>query len=631
MEANEEEEIFEGEWYTHPLMRNALIASVLTGIALGLGRLGVIPTPAETALYAVAILLGGYHWAREGIETLVRKREIGIDVLMLAAAIGSAILGMWAEAAFLAFLYGAAEGLEEFTYARTRASIRGLLDLAPKEARVIRDGAEVTIPAGQLRVGDVLVVRPGESIATDGVIIEGRSSVNEASVTGESIPAEKKEGMNVFAGTLNQEGMLRIEATATFEDNTLSKMIYLVEEAQQQKGRAQLFIERFGRRYSPLVLLSGLLMIVIPPLAGAPLAGWATRAVVLWVAAAPCALVMSTPVASAAGISRAGRSGVLIKGGVSLESLGRVKVVAMDKTGTLTRGEPVVTDILPFGADTSAVLNLAYSVERYSEHPLARAIVRKAQEAGAGGLQAEDFSALAGYGAKASVADRMVYVGKQGLFHKFGQDDRSIPQIAALRGEGKTVMLVGTEADVEGVIAIRDEIRPEARGMIEELHRMGVKVVMLTGDNEVTARAIARELGVDEVRADLKPEDKVAAIKALEAEYGAVAMVGDGINDAPALAQATVGIAMGVAGTDAAIEAADVALMADDLSKVAFAITLGKRARKISLQNIVFSLLILAVLVPLAVLAVMGVATAVLAHETSELIAVANGLRVARP
>jgi Cd2+/Zn2+-exporting ATPase len=631
MEVDEEEEIFEGEWYAHPLMRNALIAAVLTGVALVLGRLGLIPGPVQIAFYSVAIVLGGYHWAREGVETLVRKREIGIDVLMLAAAIGSAVLGMWAEAAFLAFLYGAAEGLEEYTYARTRASIRGLLDLAPKEARVMRDGAEVTIPAGELRVGDIFVVRPGESIATDGVIIDGRSSVNEAPVTGESIPAEKREGMSVFAGTLNQEGALRIEATATFEDNTLSKMIYLVEEAQQQKGRAELFIERFGRRYSPLVLLSGLLMVVIPALLGAPLAGWATRAVVLWVAAAPCALVMSTPVASAAGIARAGRSGVLIKGGVSLEGLGRVKVVAMDKTGTLTKGEPVVTDILPFGADASAVLNLAYSVERYSEHPLAKAIVRKAQEAGAGGLQAEDFSALAGYGAKATVADRMVYVGKQGLFQKLGQDDRSIPQIAALRGEGKTVMLVGTEANVEGVIAIRDEVRPEARGMVEELQRMGVKVIMLTGDNEVTARAIARELGVDEVRADLKPEDKVTAIKALEEEYGAVAMVGDGINDAPALAQATVGIAMGVAGTDAAIEAADVALMADDLSKVAFAITLGKRARKISLQNIVFSLLILAVLIPLAVLAVMGVATAVLAHETSELVAVANGLRVARP
>ena len=631
MTKGEREEIFEGKWYAHPPMRNALIAGLLTGSAFALAHLGIIPNLAETVIYAVAILLGGYYWSREGIEEFVREREIGIEILMMAATVGSAILGMWDEAAFLVFLYGTAEGLEEYTYARTRASIRKLLDLAPKEARVLRDGEEATIRAEELKVGDIFVVRPGESIATDGLIIEGRSSINEAPVTGESIPVEKKEGMRVFAATLNQEGALKIKATAAFEDNTLSKMIHLVEEAQEQKGRAQLFIERFGRRYSPLVLLSALLMVVLPPLLGIPFSDWATRAVVLLVAAAPCALVMSTPVAIAAGISRAGHRGVLIKGGIHLENLGRIKVVAFDKTGTLTKGEPMVTDIVPLNGSAAGLLNLAYSVERYSEHPLARAIVRKAEEAGAKGLAVTDFSTLAGYGAKARVEDRIVYVGKQGLFRKLGQGGQSIAQIENLRNEGKTVMLVGTEEGIEGVMAIRDEIRPQAEKVINELHRMGVKVIMLTGDNEVTARAIAEELGIDDVRSDLKPEGKVTVVKRLEEEYGAVAMIGDGINDGPALAQATVGIAMGTAGTDAAIEAADVALMADDLSKVSFAINLGKRAQRISRQNIVFSLLILAVLIPAALVGGMSVALAVFVHEASELLAVANGLRVARP
>lgn len=630
MSKDEEKEIFEGKWYAHPPMRNALIAGLLTGAAFGLAHLGLIPDFAETAIYAVAILLGGYHWSREGIVEFIEEREIGIEILMMAATVGSAILGLWDEAAFLVFLYGTAEGLEEYAYARTRASIRKLLDLAPKEARVLRGVEEVTIPAEELKIGDIFVVRPGESIATDGIIVEGRSSINEAPVTGESIPVEKKEGMKVFAATMNQEGALKIRATATFENNTLSKMIHLVEEAQEQKGRAQLFIEKFGRKYSPLVLLSALLLLVIPPLLGAPISYWATRAVVLLVAAAPCALVMSTPVATAAGIGRAGRSGVLIKGGVHLENLGKIKVVAVDKTGTLTEGEPVVTDIVPLNGDESTVLNLAYSVERYSEHPLARAIVRKAEEAGARSLAIADFSAIAGYGAKARVGDKTVYVGKQGLFRKLGQESRFMPQIETLRNQGKTVMLLGTEAGIDGIIAIRDGIRPQAEGVIKELHRMGVKVIMLTGDNEVTARAIAEELGIDDVRADLKPEGKVAAIKELEEKYGAVAMIGDGINDAPALAQATVGIAMGTVGTDAAIEAADVALMADDLTKVSFAINLGKRARRISIQNIVFSLLILAVLIPSALIGIMSVALAVFFHEASELLAVANGLRVAR-
>jgi Cd2+/Zn2+-exporting ATPase len=630
MKCTDRDEMFEGKWYAHPPMRNALTAGGITGIAFGLAHSDLLHPNVEVGLYIVAIILGGYHWIREGFEELIEEREIGIEILMLAATVGSAILGMWDEAAFLVFLYGAAEGLEEYTYAKTRASIRKLLDLAPKEARILKDGEERTIPAEEIAVGDILFVKPGESIATDGIIIEGSSSVNEAPVTGESIPVEKKEGMKVFAATINQEGALKIRATATFADNTLSKMVHLVEEAQEQKSNTQLFIERFGRRYSPVVLLSSLLLVIVPPLLGVPVSEWAARAVVLLVAAAPCALVMSTPVAIAAGIGRAGRSGVLVKGGVHLENLGKIKVVAFDKTGTLTKGKPVVTDVIAVNGDSTSVIALAYNVERFSEHPLAQAIAGKAKEMGAEGIKATEFSALVGAGAKARVGDNIVYVGKPELFVELGLNPDRLPDIERLTNEGKTVILVGTSESIAGIIALRDEVRETAKRVIGDLHALGIKVAMLTGDNNVTARAIAKELGVDDVRADLKPEDKIRAIEELEREYGPVAMVGDGINDAPALARATVGIAMGIAGSDAAIEAADTALMADDLSKVVYAISLGKRSKAISSQNIVFSLLILAVLIPSALIGVMTVAVAVFFHEASELLAVLNGLRVGR-
>jgi len=625
------EEVFEGKWYAHPPLRNALIAGLITGVAFLLAHIDrVIPQPVEISLYVIAILLGGYHWGREGIEELIKEKEIGIEILMMGAAIGSAILGMWDEAAFLVFLYGSAEGLEEYTFARTRASIKKLLDLAPKEAKVIRNGKEIIVPAEELVLGDIFVVRPGESIPTDGIVVKGSSSVNEAPITGESIPVEKREGMKVFAATINQEGVLEIKATATFKDNTLAKMVHLVEEAQEQKSKTQLFIETFGRRYSPLVLLCSLLLVFIPPLFGLSISEWATRAVVLLVAAAPCALVMSTPVAIAAGIGMAGRSGVLIKGGIHLENLGKIKVVAFDKTGTLTKGKPVVTDVIPLNEDESKVLALAYGVERFSEHPLARAIVKKAEELNIQCDEAAQFSALIGSGAKAQIGNETVYVGRPELFEELGLDIRSIPDIRRLTEEGKTVILLGTKEKISGIIAVRDEIRPQAKEVIDQLHRMGVKVVMLTGDNETTAKAIAKELYIDEVRSNLKPEDKIKAVDELEKQYGAVAMIGDGINDAPALARATVGIAMGAAGADAAIEAADTALMADDLTKVVYALNLGKRARGISIQNIVFSLLILAVLIPSALVGIMTVAIAVFFHEVSELLAVANGLRVAR-
>ncbi|MFQ5657298.1 MAG: heavy metal translocating P-type ATPase [Candidatus Methylomirabilales bacterium] len=631
MKNSQKEEIFAEKWYAHGPMRNALIAGLLTGIAFALAHLGIIPRFIEISFYVIAIPVGGYHWAREGIEEFAEERKIGIEILMLGATVGSAFLGLWDEAAFLVFLYGAAEGIEEYTYAKTRGSIRKLLDLAPKEAALVRDGREVTIPARDLKIGNLFIVRPGESIPTDGIIVKGRSSINEAALTGESIPVEKKEGMKVFAGTMNQEGAVEIRATATFEDNTLSKIIHLVEEAQEQKGKAQLFIEKFGMRYSPVVLLSALLVAVIPPLFwGGNLSQWATRAVVLLVAAAPCALIMSTPVAIAAGIGKAGGSGVLIKGGVHLENLGKIKAIAFDKTGTLTRGKPVVTDIVALIGDELRALQSSYSIERLSEHPLAQAIVEKANEFDLEALEVTHFEALTGSGVKASIGGREIFVGKPELFEGLDLNVQDSPHIERLRNEGKTVILLGTAERIEGIIAIRDEIRPQAREVVQELHNMGIQVIMLTGDNKITARAIAKALGIDVVRTDLKPEDKIEAVNEFEQAYGVVAMVGDGINDAPALARATVGIAMGTAGTDAAIEASDVALMADALPKISYAIHLGKRAQRISGQNIVLSLAVLGVLIPSALIGIMSVASAVFVHEASELLAVANGLRVAR-
>lgn len=623
-------EVFEGSWYQHPPMRNALIAGGLATISFALTHLKIMPSSLEIGVYVLAICIGGFHWIREGLEELIREWEIGIEILMIAATIGSALLGMWDEAAFLVFLYGAAEGLEEYTFAKTRASIRKLLDLAPKEARILKEGQETVIPAQDLKSNDIFIVRPGESLATDGVIVKGSSSINEATVTGESIPVEKKEGMKVFAATLNQTGALEIKVTATFENNTLSKIVHLVEEAQEQKGKAQLFIEKFGKRYTPLVLLASLLLLAIPFLFALSFSWWATRAVVLLVAAAPCALIMSTPVAIAAGIGKAGKSGVLIKGGMHLENLGKIKAIAFDKTGTLTKGKPVVTEIVPVKEPEKIVLELANSVERFSEHPLAQAIVQKAKESKIQYFEASDFQALVGAGAKAKVQDQTVYIGKVEFFKERGHDLTAIADIERLRNQGNTVILVGTDKKIAGLIAIRDEVRPEARKAVHALKRMGIKLAMLTGDNALTAKAIAEHLQIDEVKADLKPEDKIKAIEELIAEHGEVAMVGDGVNDAPALAKASVGIAMGTAGSDAAIEAADVALMADDLDKLIFAIELGKKARKVSRQNIVFSLILLAVLVPSALIGFMTVALAVFIHEASEILAVVNGLRLLR-
>jgi Cd2+/Zn2+-exporting ATPase len=616
-------------WYLFPPIRNPLVAAAVGVLAFVLDVTGTLSSSVAVGLYVVAMGLGGFYWVREGVEELVEERGIGIEILMLAATAGAAALGLWEEAAFLVVLYGAAEGVEEYAFARTRSSIRALLDLAPETARVVTDDGTEAVRARDLAVGDVFRVTPGESVPTDGRVVNGRSTVDESAVTGESAAVDKREGDQVFAGTVNQEGALDVEATTTFEGNTLSRMIHLVEEAQAEKGEAQLFIERFGSVYSPVVLLVALGLLAAPVAFGVQ-SVWVRRGIVFLIAAAPCALVMSMPVAVASGIGRAGRNGILIKGGVHLENLGDVEAVAFDKTGTLTRGEPVVTDVVALDGTEDEVLARAAGVEQYSEHHLGAAIVEAAEARGVDGTDGSEFGSITGYGARARLVEGVVYVGKPGLFERFGLDVDAVPEVESLRADGKTVVLVGTDERIVGVVALRDEPRPEAADVIRDLHGDGIRVSMITGDNEGTARAVARELGIDDVRANRKPEEKVEAVRELTGEYEAVAMVGDGINDAPALATATVGIAMGAAGTDAAIEAADVALMADDLTKVREAIALGKRTQSISRQNIAFSLLVLAVLIPAALLGVLGIAAAVVAHEGSELLAIGNGLRVRR-
>lgn len=622
---------YSGPWWAFPPLRNALAAGLIAGSAFVAETAGFVEHAQAIWAYIAALPLGGWHWAREGIEKLLTQRSVGIEILMLAATLGAGTLGLWDEAAALVVLYGAAEGTEALTYSRTRHAIRALLDLTPKQARVLRNGSEATVPAESIVPGERFVVRPGESIATDGVVRDGRSAVNEAPVTGESIPVDKAPGDMVFAASINGEGALTIEATKAFADNTLSRIIYLVEQAQGRKGRVQQWIERFGNRYSPAVLVAAALLIGVPVLLGLPLDVWARRAVVLLVAAAPCALVMSMPMAMAAGIGAAGRRGILIKGGVHLEHLGTIKVVAFDKTGTLTEGEPAVTDVMPVGISESDLLAAAAAVEHWSQHPLARAVVAAAQARGLDPAPAQDFKSLTGAGAQARIDNAVWTVGSANWFETEGRslDAAQARRVAELQDQGKTVVLVADQ-QLRGLIALQDRPRPEARAAIDILHRLGIRTLMLTGDNLRTGKAIAAALGIDDVRAGLTPEEKVEVIGQLRKDIGPVLMVGDGVNDAPALAAATCGVAMGTGGTDAAIEAADVTLMKDNLVRVAEALARGQKARRVSLQNIVLSIAVLVAMIPLAVAGVISVAFAVVVHEAAELLAVANGLRAAR-
>ncbi|HRW03488.1 MAG TPA: cation-translocating P-type ATPase [Caldilineaceae bacterium] len=622
-----------------PWRNPKVLTSLMSGLLLLVGWLLGVAGLAESlslALYIPAILIGGYYFGREAIEELIFERVIGIELLMSIAAVVAALMGQVAEGAMLVFLYSISEAAEGYTEERTRSAIKALMDLAPKTVLVRRNGREEEIPVETIQAGDLFIVRPGQAMATDGQVQVGRSSVNQAPVTGESVPVEKQPGDPVYAGSINGEGALEVQATKAFADNTISRIIQMVEEAQERKGQSQRFIERFGARYSPVVLLIGILLALLPPLFfSGEWTDWITRATVFIVAAAPCALVISIPITMVATLGAGARQGVLIKGGLYIEELARVKVVAMDKTGTLTRGEPEVTDVMPLheSASRAEVLALAAGIEQHSEHPLARAIVHRATAESITPVAISDFQSLTGAGVSAQSNGKAVYVGSPDFFQRqLGAVQGDVQTtITRLQSEGKTVILVGDAMAPVGLIAIRDNIRPTAPQTIQDLHAIGIeKVVMLTGDNERTAHAIARELGIDEIYADLKPEDKMTWVRTLVERYGHVVMVGDGVNDAPALAEATVGIAMGAAGTDVALETADVALMADDLAKLPYAITLAKRNQRVVNQNLVLSTLVISVLVIGAIGGFFTLPVAVVGHEISEFIVIGSGLRMLR-
>jgi Cd2+/Zn2+-exporting ATPase len=649
-----------------PWRNPKVLASAVSGLLLLVGWLlarSGVPDRGTLWLFLASLLIGGYYFGREALEDLVREREVGIELLMTVAAVVATVMGEPLEGAMLAFLYSMSEAAEGYTGEKTRAAVKALMDLAPKTALVRREenGAprETEIPVEEVRAGDVFLVKPGQSMPTDGEVLVGTSSVNQAPVTGESVPVAKAPGDPVFAGTINGEGALEVCATKAFAENTIARIIHMVEDAQERKGDSERFIERFGKRYSPAVLAIGILMAILPPLlAGAAWATWITRATVFIVAAAPCALVISIPITLVAALGTGARKGVLIKGGVYIEALAKVTVVALDKTGTLTHGAPAVTDFLslpyagplrdgpegPEGgargmtvdagaADGAEALATAAGLEVRSQHPLAQAIVRYAREAGVTPMDVEDFQSITGAGATARVNGTARFVGSPELFTgRLGLSlGSATADIERLQSEGKTVVLVGDERAAWALIAVRDTIRANARTAVAALHDVGVrKVVMLTGDNARTAGVIAREVGIDEVHADLKPEDKAAKVRELTARYGHVAMVGDGVNDAPALAEASVGVAMGAAGTDVALETADVALMADDLEKLVYALRLARRNQRVVRQNLALSVVVIGVLVVGAVLGAFTLPVAVIGHEVSEFLVIASGLRMLR-
>ncbi len=599
-----------------------LQAAALAGLLLLAGLITPADTLVETVLFAVAALVGGSTFVPGALRGLVKGR-LGVGLLMTIAAVGAILLGEVAEAATLAFLFSIAEGLEGYALARTRNSLRALLDLVPPTATVLRSGTAETVPAGDLRVGDLLLVRPGDKVATDGVVRSGRSAIDTSVVTGESVPVEVGPGAEVFAGTVNGTGAVEVEVTATTADNSLARLVHVVQEAQERKGASQRLAERIARPLVPGVLILAGLVALIGSLVDDP-AVWIPRALVVLVAAAPCAFALSVPIAVVAAIGAASKGGVLIKGGAAVEQLGSVKVVAVDKTGTLTRNEPSVIEIVPAGSiPADQVLAVAAALEARSEHPLAAAITAAAADLP--GLDGREVEAVPGQGLTGIVAGRPARLGKPG-FVAVGD---LTADVVRLQDAGATVVLVEHDGELLGAVAVRDEIRPEAAEAVALLRRQGVSVVMLTGDNARTAAAIAAQAGVTEVRAELSPEDKAQIVTELQAR-GPVAMVGDGINDAPALATADAGIAMGAMGSDVAIEAADVALMGEDLRRLPDAIAHTRHARTIFTQNLVLSGLIIVVLIPLAGLGILGLAAVVATHELAEVLVILNGIRAGR-
>lgn len=593
------------------------------------GEEHIIPTIG----YAASILIGGYSLFIKGLKNLVRLK-FDMNTLMTVAIIGAAAIGEWGEGATVVILFAVSEALERYSMDKARQSIQSLMDIAPKEALIRRGNEEMMVHVEDIQVGDIMIVKPGQKLAMDGVVVKGTSTLNQAAITGESVPVAKAVKDEVFAGTLNEEGLLEVEVSKRVEDTTLSKIIHLVEEAQAERAPSQAFVDRFAKYYTPFIILLAFMIAIVPPLLfGGDWSEWIYQGLAVLVVGCPCALVISTPVSIVTAIGNAAKNGVLIKGGIHLEEAGALKVIAFDKTGTLTKGVPAVTDVISFGRNEKELMNITAAIEKGSQHPLASAIMRKAEEDGSdfNKVVVDDFQSITGKGVKASVNGVIYYVGSPNLLEELHQGIKKElnEQINTLQTQGKTVMVLGTEQEILSLIAVADEMRESSKEVIRRLHEIGIeKTVMLTGDNHRTAQAIGNEVGVSDIKADLLPEDKLTYIKQLREKYQSVAMVGDGVNDAPALAASTVGVAMGGAGTDTALETADIALMSDDLSKLPYTIKLSRKALTIIKQNITFSLAIKAVALLLIIPGWLTLWLAIFADMGATLLVTLNSLRL---
>ena len=581
----------------------------------------------ETIWFAAAILLGGFSLFKTGLNNILRL-DFDMKTLMTIAIIGAAIIGEWREGAVVVILFAISEVLEGYSMDKARDSIRKLMEHAPTEALVVRNGKEILLKADDIEVGDIMLVKPGQMIAMDGVIIEGASTINQAAITGESVPVERTLQDEIFAGTLNGEGFLKVQVTKRVDDTTIAKIIHLVEEAQAEKAPSQQFVDRFAKYYTPVIIMVAALVAVVPPLFFA--SGWQEwiyQGLAVLVVGCPCALVISTPVSIVTAIGNGARNGVLIKGGSFLEETGALKAIAFDKTGTLTKGSPTVTDFINLSGDEN-LLGIIAALESRSGHPLANAIIQKAAYL-TKEYQVEEFTAITGKGIKGWVNGTEYQVGNRQLFTDIS--DTISEQITTLSNEGKTVMIAGTTTEVLALIAVCDEVRESSGYVIKQLQQLGIEhTILLTGDNQATAKAIGRQAGVSEIESELLPQDKLAFIKKLKTQYGRVGMVGDGVNDAPALAAATVGIAMGGAGTDTALETADIALMNDDLKKLPFTIKLSRKTLRIIKQNITLSIIVKLLALLLVVPGWLTLWIAIFADMGVTLLVTMNGLRLLR-
>ncbi|CAJ1506328.1 heavy metal translocating P-type ATPase [[Mycobacterium] kokjensenii] len=605
-------------WDVVRLRRAAMSGTMLAASAL---TAWVTPFgPVAMGLKVLALAVGASTFVPASLRRLAQGR-VGVGTLMTIAAAGAVGLGQVGEAAALAFLFSISEGLEEYAVARTRRGLRALLSLVPDQATVIRDGTETVVATDDLRIGDQMIVKPGERLATDGVIRAGHTALDLSAITGESVPVEAGPGEEVFAGAINGTGVLQVEVTATAANNSLARIVHIVEAEQARKGASQRLADRIAAPLVPNIMIAAAAIAGLGSIFGSP-AIWIERALVVLVAASPCALAIAVPVTVVAAIGAASKIGVLIKGGAALESLGTIGGIALDKTGTLTANRPTVVDVATTDAATrEEVLALAAALEARSEHPLAAAILAEVPAR----IPATDVQAVPGAGLTGTVAGHAIRLGRPGWL---GPGDLA-DQVAHMQQDGATAVLLERDGQLLGAIAVRDELRPEAVEVIATLRHDGYQVVMLTGDNHATAVALAAQAGIPDVHAELRPEDKARLIGQLRAQRP-TAMVGDGVNDAPALAAADLGIAMGAMGTDVAIETADIALMGQDLRHLPQALAHARRARQIMLQNVGLSLGIITVLMPLSVFGTLGLTAVVLVHELAEVVIIANGIRAGR-